>query len=211
MTTATAIDPAKMDRLERINAAKAEDAAVKAAAKAGEPKPATPVLDYMNSADFNKRSKTTTRSSNGKSARAPKTPEGAVFYKDGKPLARHNLSFAAWSATKGIGGEGVARIGVVELKAVLAKAGVAEPETTSFSVKLPNGVVLAAEMPGSPLTAAQKAVPPKATAPAKKAPAKATSATKAPTKATTKKAAPAKAPAKKASPTKAAAPTRKSA
>jgi hypothetical protein len=63
---APVVDPAKLDRLERIEAAKVENAAIKAWKAAGSKgdAPATPVLDWMNSADA------TARKSNGAARKA---------------------------------------------------------------------------------------------------------------------------------------------
>lgn len=81
-------------------------------------------------------------------AETPKKEKVVIQYSvDGNPITNPSvnaLSGIAYFYTKGIKGADHPRIGVKELTALLAKAGVTDPKTTAFSVTLPNGKVLSA-------------------------------------------------------------------
>lgn len=123
-------------KVARVAAAKKEAAAIKAWKLAGSKgtQPKTPTLDAMNEQLAN--GGRTVRTSRATGERKPKVT--VRFFHDGRPMpdSQNKLSSVAWYFTKGIGGKNVERIGVDELKKVLAKAGVSEPTTTHWSVKL---------------------------------------------------------------------------
>lgn len=159
-TETTTIDPADMDRLDRIAAAKVEAAAVKAALAADKPVPPTPVLDWMT----NKMEK-----------RQPRVPRSARipmrYFRNGKPInERYNdtgLSYMAFRFTKGIDGD-AARIPTAKFIDLLVEGGATDPRQADFDVKLSNGLTISGRVHGSEAPVAVVETP-KAKAPAKKA------------------------------------------
>lgn len=135
------------NRAERVRAAIKERKALKAWQKDGEqgPRPATPNLDAIEAEHENGGALKAARKRSGKAPRAEQTVR---LFHDGKPMpdSQNKLSSVAYYYTKGIGGDDVERIGVGELRDLLAKAGVSEPTTTAWEVTLPNGVTLAAKV-----------------------------------------------------------------
>lgn len=170
---------AAMNKLERVNAAKIEVEAKKAAQRAGKKVPPTPVLDFLNSTEYRQRQAngtTSTRKGSG-GTRTKRIATGShVLYKNGKQLARQSLSFAAWS---------MGRVGIDGLRVMLDGAKVpADAEEHAWSITDKDGNVLEnvlkGDAPAFVKTApAKRAATTKATA-AKKAPAKKGAAKKAP-------------------------------
>lgn len=180
-------------RVKRIAAAKSEAAALKAYEREQKgDRPATPNLDAMNAAydpQSGRAAKTRTRKPRAdKPARAITTP-GLRWYHDGKPMpdSQNKLSSVAWYYTKGVGHADSPRLTSGEFKALLAKAGIADPTAVEFTHVLTNGITISTKI----LAATARPVPIEIPAP----PA-------ATTKATRKAPAP-KSPAKTATPTKA--------
>lgn len=146
MTKTTEIPTIEGETAEAID--RSYKAAFAAATPAGAKQPPTDVrtkLDEQLRQAHVALAGTRKASSGSRAPRTPKAPSRPQIYtKNGKPLARHTLSFAAYAATKGLGGQDVARVGVAELTAELKEKGVDEPQNTEWSVTLSNGVVLAA-------------------------------------------------------------------
>lgn len=175
---------------ERLSAALAEGRALRAWKKAGSKgrKPSQVNTNAIKRDEElhgprSQRKQTSTRST------STKVDDGCVIARNGVPMNRNSLSYAAWHATAGIGG--AARIGVDELRVLLQKKGVKQPETTTWSVELPNGVVLSRGTPAevkkhAPAKSAAKPAAKRSTA--KKPAAKKTAAKKT-TKRTSRKAA----------------------
>jgi DNA mismatch endonuclease, patch repair protein len=180
---------------ERVTLAMAEQKAVKAWQKEGgtDPRPATPNMDAIQ-----EEHDMGTKRKSGKASGPARVPQDVVFTVDGQPQTmkdrKYTLGYAAFRHTAGIGGQAVKRITTGDLRALLAKAGVADPDhATGWTATLPNGVVLGA------VTAAEAAKMPSVPRPRKAAAAKKAPAAK---KATRTLASVKKAPAKKAAPAK---------
>lgn len=202
----TTTPTAESDRIARVAAAKAEHAAMaewKRNGSQGEA-PATPNLDAINTDAATGTRSTTTKE------RKPVTPKVEIHYfRNGKPMpaSQDKLSSVAFQSTRGIrAGDpmgrldpDVKRISVTDFTALLAKAGVAAPATTSWDLTLPNGTMVSARIAGD---ATPVPAPDLATARAARAAGAAKAAAK---KAPARKAAAAKTSAKKAPAKKAAA------
>lgn len=120
----------------------------------------------------------------------PRVTPTVRYYRDGQAVTDsvNKLSTIAYHFTKGIDGD-ARRISSGALRALLVKLGVTEPETTTWHVRLPNGVALGAVVPGDKLPAAPAGGPKTSTSTTKAAASK-TGAKRQPAKAAgTKKAA----------------------
>lgn len=185
---AAAVAPIE-NRVERIAAAKQECSELKSWEKAGRKgkRPLTTNYDALQLAYAEKvengGSGTTTKRSSSKattkrSSTSSSSSAALQFMVGGKPvIAAHNRLSGISRATGMKGGK---RISTDDLRKLMTKAGITEPDATEWSFELPNGVVIAAVAAGSaaaaPEPAAKKAAPPAAKAVAKavakKAPAK---------------------------------------
>lgn len=139
-------------RNARTAAANAEHAALKAWAKAqsacpdGTPQPPTPNLDVIAieaKHDGAKPGKSRSKIGGAPRVKAPK----ASFAYNGTPAPDgRGLSYIAWAFTKGIDGA-APRLSLADLKALLAKAGITDPEHMTWEHELPNGVTITATLP----------------------------------------------------------------
>jgi hypothetical protein len=141
---------AESNKVDRIRAAKPEYAALKAwdAAGAKGKRPATPNLDVIHG-----RGVAPTTTTEKKQTKVAATVR---FFHDAKPMpdSQNKLSSVAYYHTKAIKGT-TPRVSTDDLRAILTKAGVADPEHTEWTHTLPNGVVLSTTMLAT--TAARKA------------------------------------------------------
>jgi hypothetical protein len=80
-------------------------------------------------------------------AATPDTRPAVRFHHDGQPMpdSQNRLSSLAWGFTRGLDGERP-RISVTELRKLLADAGVPDPKSAPWSVKLANGITIAAKV-----------------------------------------------------------------
>lgn len=140
-TTVTSTAPAKPD----TKAARTEKAALDqwvARGRKGK-KPATPNLDAVQAAATPKKAPAARKRSTSTTPRQAQTVD---FSHDGKacPPSQNRLSSLAWYYTKGIDGD-EPRISAAALTALLAKAGIDEPNAKAWTHTLPNGVKLSAK------------------------------------------------------------------
>lgn len=141
-------------RLLLYRLAEEDHTTAKAARLAGKPIPALPFLDALkgrNAEMVSTKSTTSGRKSTGGATR--KVNEADVqFWHDGKIVSptQNKLSSVAWFYTKGIGAGG-GRLKVGELKALLARDGVADPHKAGWSVKLSNGITIGTVKKGDPV------------------------------------------------------------
>lgn len=128
-------------RVERLAAAKAERAAVKEAEAAGEPKPATPVLDEMATEKLGGRPKASPAvKASTKKAVARATGDALEWFIDGKQVnAPHDRLSGVSRVTGRKGGE---RISTEALRALLVENGIADPDNSVWSFTLGNGVTI---------------------------------------------------------------------
>lgn len=147
---------ASTDTVERAALAQVEWKALKAWRAADvldrPARPCTPNLDALNAdhaaaeqgAHAPASRKRRTSKAAAKAAAKPAAPlaAGVRFFRDDRPMPdRHNvLSSVAYQCTKGINGK--PRLSTVELRTLLADAGVEDPSAAEWKVTLPNGVVL---------------------------------------------------------------------
>lgn len=134
------------ERVARLNAAKAERRAVKEAEAAGQPRPATPVLDSLEGEQLSSRPKAAP-AVKAETKRAVARAEGKAlrWFVDGKPVnPPHDRLAGVSRATGRKGGE---RLSTDALRALLVANGIAEPDSSAWSFTLPNGVVLSTELP----------------------------------------------------------------
>ncbi len=129
--------------LNSLDLAAGEQVKLKAWEKAGRkgPRPTTPNYDAIlaaNTAEPGPR--------RGTSSGQPRAKRVVRYLRDGKPLSdSHNsLSTLAYHFTAGVGGKDVQRIPTADLRALLTKLGVENPDQPGWSVTLPNGRVFAA-------------------------------------------------------------------
>lgn len=185
-------------RLLLYRLAEEDHTTAKAARLAGKPIPALPFLDALkgrNAEMVSTKSTTSGRKSTGGATR--KVNEADVqFWHDGKIVSptQNKLSSVAWFYTKGIGAGG-GRLKVGELKALLARDGVADPHKAGWSVKLSNGITIGTVKKGDPVPSVD--VKPKMATPAKAATAKKSTAKTAKKALAAKKSTPKKSTAKK--------------
>lgn len=152
----TADEIAAMDPKQRRKLMLDESAAKRAALQKSEPVPAMPVTDWMTRADASQRSNGGTSKRKSSSKRVERT---VTFSVNGHDEGERHQRLSTLAAR--------AKISVVELRALLAKQGVTEPDTTAWTIDV-NGKTLAARPIGTP-----------APKPAAKPAAKATTAKKA--------------------------------
>lgn len=129
--------------VERLALAKAEHKILKEWVTKGEkpPRPATPNLDAINEEHAAR-----VQGGGRKSKKAAKAEVQGVtvrFFHDDKPMpnSQNKLSSVAYYFTKGIK-RGADRISTEDLRAIIAKAGVANPANTEWELTLANGVKL---------------------------------------------------------------------
>lgn len=138
-----AVPAAATDRSERLALARAEHRILKEWVSKGEkpPRPATPNLDAINE-EFSAAQQGGGRKSK-KAARAEVQGVTVRFFHDDKPMpnSQNKLSSVAYYFTKGIK-RGADRITTDDLRAILTKAGVANPANTEWELTLANGVKL---------------------------------------------------------------------
>lgn len=135
---------AATDRAERLALAKAEHRILKEWVAKGEkpPRPATPNLDAINDEHAAAQQGGGRKAAKAK-ARAEVQGVTVRFFHDDKPMpnSQNKLSSVAYYFTKGIK-RGADRITTDDLRAILTKAGVANPANTEWELTLANGVKL---------------------------------------------------------------------
>jgi hypothetical protein len=171
MTTAkkmTTEQIAALNGIERVSILKAEAAGVKAAYKAGQKVPATPVTDWV------KANPTSSRSTKAAVVRAPKIE--IRYAHDGRlmPDSQNRFSSVAYYFTKGIS-TGKARLTTEEFRALVVK--LKGDPAGAFDVTLPNGIRIEALLPGQKSKGVAKAPAATVTAKASKAAPKGTKTT----------------------------------
>jgi hypothetical protein len=131
-----------VSKAARNQAARTEAAALKAWEAAGRTgdRPVTVNLDAVNAAPATGK---------GGKTKAPakiRLAPGLRFFHDDVRIADSSNKFSclAWQYTKGVT-EGAPRITSEDLRKLLTEAGITAPETSEWSLTLPNGVTLAAK------------------------------------------------------------------
>lgn len=146
--TVPAVDP---DPKRRAQLALDERRAVRQAKKAGQPIPPTPNADVV-AAEYAEGITHADRVAAPKASRVRRDVQ-VRFVRDGKPMpdSQNKLSSVAYYHTKGIGSpesqgnDDVKRCTTDTLRAILARHGITDPETTTWGpVTLTNGVKLSA-------------------------------------------------------------------
>lgn len=117
--------------------------------KKGNP-PATPNLDLINGETITPTRKARGTRKAGAAKATAKAGPAVRLYHDGKPMpdSQNKLSSVAYYHTKDVA-KGKPRVGTDDLRAILAKAGIADPEHTAWSHTLANGVVLSSVVEGA--------------------------------------------------------------
>lgn len=157
---------AAMNPTERRKLLLSESAAKRAALAANEPVPPMPVTEWTTRSDATQRQQQPTSSTSSKrtSTSSTKTPKSKLqFTKNGKPVSSVSLSAVAYDFTSSIAALSSAsskRLTTSEFRAWLVVQGISDPDSSAWSVKLPNGDVLAAVLADQP-TPAEPVVEPK--------------------------------------------------
>lgn len=130
-----------------VQAASAEWKALRDWQQAGREgeRPSTANLDAMNAAHAAGKPRSGRKAR--KANQRPTKVDGLQFTRNGRPLNKHNqvLSALAWQSTKGLGADG-GRLNAAQLRAMLAEAGITEPEAGPWEHTLANGVTIGATL-----------------------------------------------------------------
>jgi len=109
-------------------------------------RPSTANLDAMNGAHAAGKPRTGRKAATRKATTPKRTKAAGLRFHVGDramPDSQNKLSSVAWQATKGLGDDG-GRVNTTALVALLAAAGISDPENTAWSHTLANDVTISA-------------------------------------------------------------------